>query len=398
MTPGQTPSTPDPRKFLLAKRHPPSSRDTTTTPGHPRQFQPSGAAAASSQQQQKFHATPRFAAPSSSSFASTPRPPSSAQGFAPGLGFPGTSTARRQREAIVDDGVDSSPTGVRGLGGSIEDESSAGESPDSEEEAGREGEAEEEQDEEEEARDSIPGSEGPTPKRRRVEIESEEGGSQLSDGYRDNEIRTLDERDVRGDEDEMMLDAPVTPLRGGTEASDNEHDDDDEEEGEEVRDAAAARNQQPTFQRPPRFRAPEVEAPKPDGLPEAFSPQRRGARYIPGGLAAEMQSWLAEVKGWSGRHERQSETAVQFVVEEVEAGGMMYLVRGRQLQAEAEGMSLSMRLMLAGEGKLTGLAKKAEVHKGVVITIAQPAWEVALGQGHGQDRWVVACDWAVQAG
>ncbi|KAM0619285.1 hypothetical protein ACHAP0_000368 [Verticillium nonalfalfae] len=394
-------------------RHPPSSRDTTTTPGHPRQFQPSGAATAASsqqqqQQQQKFHATPRFAAPSSSSFASTPRPPSSAQGFAPGFGFPGTSAARRQREAIVDDGVDSSPTGVReGLGGSIEDESSAGERSDSEEEAGREGEAEEEQDEEEQIRDSIPGSEGPTPKRRRVEIESEEGGSQVSDGYRDGEIRTVDERDVRGDEDEMMLDAPVTPLRGGTQASDNEHDnddddddDDDEEEegGEEVRDAAAARIQQPTFQRPPRFRAPEVEAPKPDGLPEAFSPQRRGVRYIPGGLAAEMQSWLAEVKGWSGRHERQSETAVQFAVEEVEAGGVMYLVRGRQLHAEAEGMSRSMRLMLAGEGKLTGLAKKAEVHKGVVITIAQPAWEVALGQGHGQDRWIVACDWAVQAG
>ncbi|EGY13355.1 hypothetical protein VD0004_g9175 [Verticillium dahliae] len=413
MTPGQPPSTPDPRKFLLTKRHPPSSRDTTTTPGHPRQFQPSGAATAASssqqqqqQQQQKFHATPRFAAPSSSSFASTPRPPSSAQGFAPGFGFPGTSAARRQREAIVDDGVDSSPTGVRGgLGGSIEDESSAGGRSDSEEEAGREGGAEEEQAEEEGARDSSPGGEGPTPKRRRVEIDSEEGGSQLSDGYRDGEIRTLDEldeRDVRGDEDEMMLDAPVTPLQGGTEASDNEDDDNDgeEEEEEEVRDAAAARNQQPTFQRPPRFRAPEVEAPKSDGLPEAFSPQRRGVRYIPGGLAAEMQSRLAEVKGWSGRHERQSETAVQFVVEEVEAGGRMYLVRGRQLQAEAEagGMSLSVRLMLAGEGKLTGLAKKAEVHKGVVIAIAQPAWEVTLGQGHGQDRWVVACDWAVQAG
>ncbi|KAF3357823.1 hypothetical protein VdG1_05488 [Verticillium dahliae VDG1] len=267
------------------------------------------------------------------------------------------------------------------------------------------GGAEEEQEEEEGARDSSPGGEGPTPKRRRVEIDSEEGGSQLSDGYRDGEIRTLDEldeRDVRGDEDEMMLDAPVTPLQGGTEASDNEDDDNDgeEEEEEEVRDAAAARNQQPTFQRPPRFRAPEVEAPKSDGLPEAFSPQRRGVRYIPGGLAAEMQSRLAEVKGWSGRHERQSETAVQFVVEEVEAGGRMYLVRGRQLQAEAEagGMSLSVRLMLAGEGKLTGLAKKAEVHKGVVIAIAQPAWEVTLGQGHGQDRWVVACDWAVQAG
>ncbi|EEY14320.1 predicted protein [Verticillium alfalfae VaMs.102] len=286
MTPGQPPSTPDPRKFLLAKRHPPSSRDTTTTPGHPRQFQPSGAATAvsSQQQQQKFHATPRFAAPSSSSFASTPRPPSSAQGFVPGFGFPGTSAARRQREAIVDDGVDSSPTGVReGLGGSIEDESSAEERSDSEEEAGREGDAEEEQDEEEQIRDSTPGSEGPTPKRRRVEIESEEGGSQVSDGYRDGEIRTLDERDVRGDEDEMMLDAPVTPLRGGKQASDNDDDDDDEEkEGEELADAAAARIQQPTFHRPPRFRAPEVEAPKPDGLPEAFSPQRRGVRYIPG--------------------------------------------------------------------------------------------------------------------
>ncbi|KAM0333185.1 hypothetical protein ACHAQA_001845 [Verticillium albo-atrum] len=380
MTPGPPPSTPDPRKFLLTKRNPPASQDTTP---RPRQFQPSGA---TSSQQQRFHATPRFAPASS---ASTPRPPSGTQGF----GFPGT--ARRRQEAIVDDGVESSPTGARGSAGDlIEVESDAEDNDDDDDDEDRGGE------EDEHVQDSVPGSEGPTPKRRRVEVESESAASDASgresegeDEDNDDGMRTADDHDMHDmqeaqEEDEAMLDAPQTPTRSEPDESDHE----------EVPDAAGTKQQQPTFQRAPRFRASEVEAVRHEGLPEAFSPQRRGVRYIPGGLAAEMQSWLAEVKGWGG-HERPAEAAVRFVVEEVEAGGMMYLVNGRRLQSETEGSASSVRLMLAGEGKLTGLAKKAEVHVGAVVMIAQPAWEVALGvQGDGEDRWVVACDWAVQAG
>ncbi|KAL7914854.1 hypothetical protein GGI35DRAFT_161565 [Trichoderma velutinum] len=61
--------------------------------------------------------------------------------------------------------------------------------------------------------------------------------------------------------------------------------------------------QQPIFQQAPRFKPLDAETTF-NGLPAAFSPQRRGSRYISGGMAAQLQGWLSEVKGWdehSGR-------------------------------------------------------------------------------------------------
>ncbi|KAJ0302981.1 hypothetical protein Brms1b_011835 [Colletotrichum noveboracense] len=148
---------------------------------------------------------------------------------------------------------------------------------------------------------------------------------------------------------------------------------------------------QPKFHQAPRFKIAETEGPRQEGLPEAFSPQRRGPKYIAGGLAAELQSWLAEVKGWSGG-DRPADLVMRIIIDEISPGNRMYFVRGRRIIDDGEMREeIAARLMLAGEGRLTGLGQKAPVLVGSCVSISQPAWEVVLQS----TRWLVACDWAV---
>lgn len=134
--------------------------------------------------------------------------------------------------------------------------------------------------------------------------------------------------------------------------------------------------QQPTFRQVPRFKPldPDLSTP---GLPAAFSPQRRGAKYLAGGLAAELQSMLSAVK--SEDQEHASSTTVR--VEEVRAGRRMYLVRDQH----------DRRIVLAGEGKLTGLGRRALVVQGSVVNVGQLGWGAEI-EG---ERWEVHCDWSI---
>lgn len=150
-------------------------------------------------------------------------------------------------------------------------------------------------------------------------------------------------------------------------------------------DTGAKILQQPTFQPIPRFK-PLNDEPFLEGLPAAFSPQRRGAKYISGGLAAELQGWLSEVKGWDGG-DAHTESTFRVVVEDVLPGKRMFLVRGT-----VNGIEEPKRLILAGEGKLTGLGKRADVGRESVVVIGQPVWDVEL-DGH---TWIVACVWTIQ--
>ncbi|RSL49358.1 hypothetical protein CEP54_012482 [Fusarium duplospermum] len=147
--------------------------------------------------------------------------------------------------------------------------------------------------------------------------------------------------------------------------------------------------QQPTFRPPPRFKPAEVD-PTVEGLPAAFSPQRRGgAKYVAGGLAAGLQGWLSEVKGWEGTvPSAAAVSVVKVVVEEVRPGRRMYLVTGRPGD---DGAAPARRFLLAGEGRLTGLGQRADVTVGNVVEVGQPVWDVELD---GQ-VWTVACDWGV---
>lgn len=142
--------------------------------------------------------------------------------------------------------------------------------------------------------------------------------------------------------------------------------------------------QQPVFQQAPRFK-PLIEDDHPGGLPAAFSPQRRGAKYITGGMAAQLQGWLSEVKSWEENGEKTT-SGVKIHVEQIRSGRRMYLIEGRASSGDAP-----QKWILAGEGKLTGLGKRAEVEMGSVVLIEQPTWDVEL-EG---SVWNVACEWSI---
>ncbi|KAH6604630.1 methionyl-trna formyltransferase [Trichoderma cornu-damae] len=142
--------------------------------------------------------------------------------------------------------------------------------------------------------------------------------------------------------------------------------------------------QQPVFQQAPRFTSRSTEDAL-SGPPAEFSPQRRGERFIPGGMAAQLQGWLSEIKGWEEDEKAASATTIH--VEQIRPGKRMYLVQGRAHPGETP-----KKWILAGEGKLTGLGKRAEVKMGSVVLIEQPTWDVEL-EG---SIWNVACEWSVE--
>lgn len=142
--------------------------------------------------------------------------------------------------------------------------------------------------------------------------------------------------------------------------------------------------QQPVFQQAPRFK-PLIADDHHGGLPAAFSPQRRGAKYIAGGMAAQLQGWLSEVKSWEENGETIT-SGVKLHVEQIRPGKRMYLIEGC-----ASSGDVPQKWILAGEGKLTGLGKRAEVEMGSVVLIEQPTWEVEL-EG---SVWNVACEWSI---
>ncbi|KAI0912115.1 hypothetical protein F4823DRAFT_583298 [Ustulina deusta] len=180
---------------------------------------------------------------------------------------------------------------------------------------------------------------------------------------------------------------------------------------------------QPTFQRAPRFKPAELPegAPRPEPLPDAFSPRRKGAKYVSGGLAAELRDWLVDVEAGIGSGSAagsgakgDGEWVARIQVDDLcgTNGGTrgMTLVLGRQVlssranasgdrQAQGESEEVvevlgnnTFRLILAGPGRLSGLGVGNNVRPGVLLGIARPTWEVVLD---GLGRWAVACDWVV---
>ncbi|KAK4104560.1 hypothetical protein N658DRAFT_464214 [Parathielavia hyrcaniae] len=191
-----------------------------------------------------------------------------------------------------------------------------------------------------------------------------------------------------------------------------------------------------TFHHIPRFKPTEP----PDRLPDypdtnayylltadIFSPQRRGTKYLPGGLAAELRDWLVDVKGGVDGEGEVAATcsALKFtssssscsatgnvagtariVVEDVSRGGPgMTLVAGRQvpvMEDEGEGAEFGGRVnvILAGEGNIEGLGgggkgggNRGRVVPGAVVTLVPPAWDVML-----DGLWAVAYRWEAVKG
>ncbi|KAI0148790.1 hypothetical protein GGR57DRAFT_229682 [Xylariaceae sp. FL1272] len=171
---------------------------------------------------------------------------------------------------------------------------------------------------------------------------------------------------------------------------------------------------QPTFHKAPRFKVPELpEGPAPEPLPDAFSPRRKGAKYIPGGLAAELRDWLVDVEAGTNSASLSNLTSksigdngmwnARLRVLEVSSGPRGTLVVGRvvhdrggdandEREGEGESLGAEVRIILAGPGKLSGIQAPSLVRKRCLVGVKKPMWEVSL---HGLGRWGVAVNWAV---
>ncbi|KAI1738974.1 hypothetical protein F4680DRAFT_466790 [Xylaria scruposa] len=187
------------------------------------------------------------------------------------------------------------------------------------------------------------------------------------------------------------------------------------------REKGSLKVHQPTFQKAPRFKPSEIPegAPRPEPLPDVFSPRRKGAKYVQGGLAAELRDWLVDVEAGTGsglttniNAKRNEEWVMKIRVDGLHgmsksARGMTVVIGRQVLDRKSDGSdddrgqsenavevlgSHSVRLILAGPGRLTGLGIGNDVRPGVLLGVARPTWEVVLD---GLGRFGVACDWVV---
>ena len=161
--------------------------------------------------------------------------------------------------------------------------------------------------------------------------------------------------------------------------------------------------QQPIFHKAPRFKIssdqnPHHQQPQLDEsrLPDIFSPQRRGARYLPGGLASELRDWLVEIKENDLEPSAHQYAAVRLAIEQVRHGGPgMTLISGRPI-GEGGQLGPSARAILTGDGVLEedvglgGVGARSKVVPGGVVAVAPPAWDVEI-----PERWAIAYRWGL---
>ncbi|KAG4440516.1 hypothetical protein IFR05_003986 [Cadophora sp. M221] len=370
------PVTPSPHRFVIKKERQPV-RSTPLAQEHtPR---PST----------QFNYTPRF------TFSSTPRPTAS-QTLSPPRFTP--STARfvtpASRTPKGHDAIElSSDDGLQDVHDSIETEEQ-----DVEIDTYQSGDLEDDYKIEERS-----------PKRRRVSISSQIDLGEEAEG--DNEVGDeellLDDNDNTRDPSSSLpiLSSPPAPRRPisttaprfllSTPAPQST-----------PRDSLSTQNPTP-FLKPPRFRPPDpasTSQTQADPLPEQFSPHRKGQKYVPGGLAAEVRDWLMNLDGaipeMRGRR-GDNEWLVRVVVDEVSGGFRegMTMVRGRQVRV-TEGLGHGeetvdshgwVKVILAGEGAGTGLQRGSAVEMGKIVGIKGPVWEVVI-EG---EKWGVGVDWKV---
>ncbi|KAI1270455.1 hypothetical protein F5Y18DRAFT_13664 [Xylariaceae sp. FL1019] len=418
------PATPAPHRFLVPKRSQPR---TETPKPKANAFQPSGSG-------QQFQATPRF------SLHSTPRAtPSSTPG----------PSAFRNRAAERVDILDSSPPD------DLHEDHDIGEVDD---ERYRRFElpvtrAKDEVPDDEVVEESSPlgGNESLSDewqerevKRRRISLSSSMPGSPRSDIR-----RMLDESDVMMHDQEYTdhaldiessfpISEVVLPSGEVSDSASIKRDmmeigspSSSPNQGSTPQKQPAAPNMntnttQPTFRKAPRFKLPEhPEGPAPEPLPDAFSPRRKGAKYIPGGLAAELRDWLVDVEAGTnsaslsnltGRgigEKEKGEWTARLRVLDVGIKQRATLVVGRVVlgrggdgddggdrgdkgeikeEEERERLGTEARIILAGPGKLSGIQAPSLVRKGCLVGVKRPMWEVSL---HGLGRWGVVVNWAV---
>ncbi|MCJ1249526.1 hypothetical protein MMC30_006752 [Trapelia coarctata] len=150
----------------------------------------------------------------------------------------------------------------------------------------------------------------------------------------------------------------------------------------------------PTTPPRPAFILPTPTAAEPSyPLPEAFSPHRRGAKYLPGGLAATTRGWILSIESTLPSHAhprpsfsasanaaREGEWAARIKVEECRDGGECVLVWGLGMEGDGEAQRW---VLVGGKG----------VRRGDVVGVGRPVWGVQVwGDG---ERWSVGVEWRV---
>ncbi|KAI1502580.1 hypothetical protein F5X99DRAFT_378474 [Biscogniauxia marginata] len=386
------PATPTPHRFLVPRRSQQVQAKNDETP-KAFQFQASGL------QQSQFQATPKF------SLHSTPRPLGPGVSSTPAA--PATISRQRNNDPI-NDIIDSSPPPLARA--SINNDGHYHRQQSYEpievndidlvlesspiQVADREG-------------DSDDGLEIRLPKRRRLSVSSFGPPTEEEEELQDGNVQGFDM-----EIDSSLPNATPSPDDAYASATDSNADDIEDADAESsfhsTEEISGA--QQPTFHRAPRFKStveppegwPSLSSHRAEPLPDAFSPHhRKGSKYIPGGLATSLRDWLIDVEAGSGSGagtagRSDEEWIARIRVDEVRGGSNdgITLVTGLQLahDGQPDTSTSSLRIMLAGPGRLVGLARRNEVRPGDVVGVARPTWEVVL-QNLG--RWAVACDWTV---
>lgn len=202
------------------------------------------------------------------------------------------------------------------------------------------------------------------------------------------------------DEDSMIVDD--TPLSDGH--PDSNRSGNLRTDSDEPLSPVAAPTRHPMFLSAPRFKPSEVaeaDQSRPP-LPDAFSPQRRGAKYVAGGLAAELRDWLVQVKGAS-EYDRPEGESVRFDVDQVRTchPGGMCMISGTEDEDQDKDNGMQVRkggeedqpvkVILAGDGRIAGLGGRSVVTRGQTLSLFQPMWDIEL---EDLGRFAVACDWS----
>ena len=136
----------------------------------------------------------------------------------------------------------------------------------------------------------------------------------------------------------------------------------------------------------PIFRLPVSTHPEPsEPLPDVFSPHRRRQRFLPGGMAAQVQQWIVEVAQSVGKHSQSTTGADPLQAVVLESSGSsstgMVLIK-------ATAGNQRVRLLLAGSGRNQSTSG---IKQGDVLAVKAPSWNIEL-EG---EPWIVGVDWCI---
>jgi hypothetical protein len=166
----------------------------------------------------------------------------------------------------------------------------------------------------------------------------------------------------------------------------------------------------------PTFVVPSISPSRPrdfsNPLPDAFSPHKRGQKFVPGGMADTVRGWIVDVAAaiGSGRaHSRTTsrnshnnqrfkieiETVVSSDAKLQESGayfaypGSCVLVEGHVYDLQSNQCCGRTQVVLPVQNSY--FRNSAPVQRGTVVGISNPAWTIEISK----QEWLVAVDWEI---